>query len=224
MNPVGIHTTTPHGFSNGDKVRIEDVVGMAELNDRVFIVANKTGNEFDLTDLDGDNLDGSAFQAYLSGGTVEKVARVFTGLDHLEGESVSVCADGQDAGLETVVGGSITLADYYNTVTVGLSFASVLQPVRVEMGNIMKSSQCQLKKIDSIAVRLYKSLGGEIGGTEDTLDIIPYVDPMTPHTGDIKIPFWSQEGSDGNIIIKHETPLPFTLLAIVANGETFEGD
>jgi hypothetical protein len=223
MYPVVI-TAASHGFDDGDKVRIEDVVGMTELNDRIFIVCDSASSTFGITDLEGDRINGSAFQAYLSGGTVEKVASVFSGLDHLEGESVSVCADGQDAGLKTVSGGSITLDGYYNSVSVGLPYVSVLQPVRVEMGNIMKTSQCQLKKIDSIAVRLFQSLGGTIGGAEDTQDTIPYVDPRIPYTGDIKIPFWAQEGTDGNILLEHTTPLPFTILAIVANGETFEGD
>ena len=40
-NP-GVVTATSHGYSNGDRVFISGVVGMTEVNNREFTVANKT--------------------------------------------------------------------------------------------------------------------------------------------------------------------------------------
>lgn len=62
-NPVVI-TSASHGLSNGNVVRIEDVGGMTEINDREFTVANVTSNTFELS---GE--DGSSHTAYTSGGT-----------------------------------------------------------------------------------------------------------------------------------------------------------
>lgn len=71
-------TATSHGFSNGDDVFIKDIVGMEELNNRTFRVANQTTNTFELQDMLGNNIDASAYTAYASGGTVARVYTVAT--------------------------------------------------------------------------------------------------------------------------------------------------
>ncbi len=68
-DPVVI-TAVAHGFSDGDEVRINDVVGMTELNGNAYLVANKAVNTFELNDFDGTTIDGSAFTAWTSGGVV----------------------------------------------------------------------------------------------------------------------------------------------------------
>ena len=73
-NPVVV-TDTNHGYSNGDEVYISGVVGMTELNGKYYLVKNKNTNDFQLTDVDGTNINGSAFTAYSSAGTA---ARVYT--------------------------------------------------------------------------------------------------------------------------------------------------
>lgn len=64
-NPVVI-TATGHGLSNGDEVCITGIVGMTELNGRVFTVANQTANTFELF---GE--DGTGYAAYVSNGIAE---------------------------------------------------------------------------------------------------------------------------------------------------------
>lgn len=77
-NPVVI-TSASHGFSSGEEVSIFDVLGMVELNSRRYLVANPTANTFELTDqVTGANVDGSAFTAYTSGGSVAKVFQLTT--------------------------------------------------------------------------------------------------------------------------------------------------
>jgi len=66
-------TSAAHGYTNGDTVYIAAVVGMTELNQRWFVVANKTTNTFELT---GE--DSSAYTAYASAGTADKVVEITT--------------------------------------------------------------------------------------------------------------------------------------------------
>lgn len=87
-NPAVV-TISSHGYSNGDWVYIKDIAGMTELNGRWFIVANSTTNTFELTDLKGDNINSSAFTAYSSGGTAEKVYEITTPWLHTDLEKVS---------------------------------------------------------------------------------------------------------------------------------------
>jgi len=70
-NPVVI-TATAHGLSDDDWVYISDVGGMTELNGEWFIVDDATTDTFSLNDTDGDDVDGSAYTAYTSGGQIQK--------------------------------------------------------------------------------------------------------------------------------------------------------
>ena len=72
-NPVVI-TAAAHGLQNGDKIVIEGVFGMTELNSNStdFFVSAKTNDKITLVDRNKDNIDGSAFTTYTSGGQVFK--------------------------------------------------------------------------------------------------------------------------------------------------------
>src|SRR5579884_1885525 len=73
-NPCQI-TASGNNFANGDWVFVGGVGGMVQLNGQTFIVANKSGSTFTLTDLDGNPINSTSYGAYTSGGTV---ARLFT--------------------------------------------------------------------------------------------------------------------------------------------------
>ncbi len=76
-DPVVI-TATGHGYSNGDEISISGVVGMTELNNKRYLVANKTTNTFEITDIDGNDIDGTGFTAYTSGGAANRVYEIST--------------------------------------------------------------------------------------------------------------------------------------------------
>ena len=71
-NPVVV-TSAGHGFSDGDEVFVTGVVGMTQLNNRNFVVASAGANTFAL-----QGVDGSAFSAYVSGGTADAVYEITT--------------------------------------------------------------------------------------------------------------------------------------------------
>lgn len=54
-----------HGLSDGDVVTIANVVGMTEVNDLEFTVANKADNTFELS-----GIEGAGYTAYSSGGNI----------------------------------------------------------------------------------------------------------------------------------------------------------
>lgn len=65
-NPVVI-TAAAHGFSNGDRVYIDGVGGMTEVNGATYTVANKTDDTFELS-----GVNGSGYTAYTSGGVARR--------------------------------------------------------------------------------------------------------------------------------------------------------
>ena len=77
-NPVVITTSASHGYSNGDEVYIDSAGGMTEINGRNYLVANVTSTTFELTDLFGNNINGTSFTTYTSGGTVNEIYEIST--------------------------------------------------------------------------------------------------------------------------------------------------
>ncbi len=86
-----------------------------------------------------------------------------SGLDHLEGQVVSVLANGATHPDRTVSGGSITLARSSTKVKVGLKYTSLLQTMRLDAGAQNGTSQAKTKRIFNISIRLYESIGVEVG-------------------------------------------------------------
>jgi len=61
-NPAVV-TSNGHGFSNGDKVLLESVVGMTEVNAKQFTIAGASTNTFQL-----DGIDSTSYTTYSSAG------------------------------------------------------------------------------------------------------------------------------------------------------------
>lgn len=81
-NP-GVVTAIAHGYSNGDEVFLGDILGMTELNGRTVLVANKGTDTFQLTDIDGVNIDTTGFTTYASGGAASRIYEIDTPYDVL---------------------------------------------------------------------------------------------------------------------------------------------
>jgi hypothetical protein len=65
-NPAVV-TQVAHGYSNGDKILIDNVAGMTQVNDLVFTVANKADDTYELS-----GINSSGYTAYSSGGNATK--------------------------------------------------------------------------------------------------------------------------------------------------------
>lgn len=76
-DPVVI-TINGHSYSDGDIIKISNVGGMTELNDRFYYVSNSATNAFELQDLFGNDIDGSGYTSFTSGGDCEKVFEIST--------------------------------------------------------------------------------------------------------------------------------------------------
>jgi len=70
-NPVEI-TATGHGFVTNDVVYITDVEGMREINTNIYKITKVDDNKFTL-----NNINGTTYTAYVSGGKVKKAGNIF---------------------------------------------------------------------------------------------------------------------------------------------------
>lgn len=89
------------------------------------------------------------------------------GLSHLEGETVSIWADGVRHPDRTVASGSITLDDSYSTVHVGIHSASYVQTLPSIGGAANGTAQGKKKTVSSVRVYFHNTIGGKAGLTLD---------------------------------------------------------
>ncbi len=141
-----------------------------------------------------------------------------SGLDHLEGETVDIVANGAVRPTQVVTAGAISGLD--PTVTqaeVGLAFESELVTLRPELSQLGTIQNMQ-QSMNEVWVRFYQTLGAEINGQQqafrksgEPMDSPPSardIDIETHQTG------WDREG---RITVKQTQPLPMTVLFVAGN-------
>ena len=147
-------------------------------------------------------------------------ATVISGLDHLEGQSVTILANGATHPNKTVSGGSITLDRSSTKVHIGLNYTSLLQTMRVELQGEGGTSQSKDKRIHEVTLRLHETVGVEVGPDLNNMERIPFrssaaaMDTAVPlFTGDKQIEFRDDFNTDGFVYVRQTQPLPLTLIS-----------
>lgn len=225
-NP-GSLTSNSHGLSNGDKILISDVGGMTELNSNSYLVANSATNTFTLTDLQGNAINTTSFETYISGGFVRKYVITIAGIDHLEGQMVDILADGAVQPSKVVSSGSVTLSQKATTVHIGLGFNTDGELLRLEAGSANGTALGKTRRINRVAFLLYRSLGLKIGPNFDDLQELTFrtaADPLSRapalFTGLLSDNINFDYDMDNNLCFRQSQPLPCTILAIAVHQDT----
>ncbi|MFH0983103.1 MAG: hypothetical protein V2A79_16410, partial [Planctomycetota bacterium] len=136
--------------------------GIADLADQVFKVktANFITGEITLYDETGTTvIDGTAFDAYTSGGTMEWVAQTLDGMDHFDGETLLAYADATEQDV-VPASGTITLDNYYHTIHCGVEFTSRFESLPPEFYLRTGSTIGARKVVAGLVLSLYRSTGG----------------------------------------------------------------
>mgnify|MGYP003631235618 FL=1 len=180
--------------------------------------------EFDETDNTSFNFLDSALS--YTGSAVSTLS----GLDHLEGQVVSILADGATHPNRTVSSGSITLDRSAKSVKIGLAYTSLLQTMRLNAGSQNGTSQGKTKRIYDITVRMFETIGIEVGPDLSNMERIPFRssanlmdEGIPPFTGDKEVEFRGNYETDGFIFVRQTQPLPFTILSLYPRLTTNDG-
>jgi hypothetical protein len=91
-------------------------------------------------------------------------ATVWSGLDHLEGQTVQAVTDGFYAGEFTVSGGSITLNTAATAVNIGLPFTPTLTLLDPEIQTGMGSASGNAMRTSEVTVRVNETTGCKVNG------------------------------------------------------------
>jgi hypothetical protein len=183
-------------------------------------------NTFDFDESDNTSFNFLDSQLSYSG----SAATTISGLSHLEGQEVSILADGATHPNKTVSSGSITLDRSATKVKVGLGYTSLLKTMRIDAGAQNGTSQAKTKRIYEVTARLYESVGVEIGPDLSNMERVPFrtsSDPMDqgipPFTGDKEVEFRGNYDTDGFMIVRQTQPLPLTILSLYPRLVTNDG-
>jgi len=188
----------------------------------------KMGDDFEHTFLDNSSSedddkawysDSSVRYEFVGAGTV------ITGLGHLESETVNVLSGSSVYKSLTVTGGQVTLPESQDAGTiaiVGLPYRARLRTVDIEAGGDFGVSQGNRQRIDRLAVRLYRSQGGEYGNSNQaTLYPLEYVDNEVV-TEIRRLEFEITPNIDNQVVFEHDDPTPFNIVAITYRGVSYD--
>lgn len=155
-----------------------------------------------------------------------KPTKTITGLSWLEGETVSILADGYVVPDQKVTGGKITLEDNASTVYVGLQYDSdmITLPIYLQL-NDMSYGTSHRKNITEVTLRLNESSGVSAGSSFEKLyhmqpratELPGYPPNLRSGIYDLQIkPKWSDEGQ---VYIRQSLPLPLRITSITTTVE-----
>lgn len=161
---------------------------------------------------------GATYDAVLEGDPDGLVTSV-SGLDWLEGETVSILADGCVIPPQEVVDGTITLSVPAELVQIGLGYNADLETLPVVL-ETEAWGQLFNKNINEVYLKVRRSSGVAVGPRFDKLTphkqrtIEPLGSPPEPVTGTIAIKITPSWDADGSICLRQSDPLPLTVLAL----------
>ena len=155
---------------------------------------------------------------------------VISGLDHLEGQTVKILADGSVHPDEIVLNGSVTLEAPAAVIQVGLGYESLLSPMPIELDMQNGQTLLRMKCIGELRVRMYESVGGQIRcGADAWQQIISRdvledsLDMAIAARDDVVIcNVFSGNSYTPAIEIRQLDPLPMNINSLVATYEVVE--
>jgi hypothetical protein len=148
-------------------------------------------------------------------------ATVISGLTHLEGETVSILADGAVHASKTVTAGVVTLDRAASIVHIGLPYNSDLQSLPLSLLRADAFGQGRTKNINKVWVRVFKSSSVSAGPDEDNLTEAKqrttevYGTPPDLRSDLIEITLKGSWQDEGQVYVRQSNPLPLTVAAIV---------
>ncbi len=155
-------------------------------------------------------------------GEVTNPATIWSGLDHLEGDTVSIVADGLLIADQQVQGGSVTLDEPANSVQIGLPYTHIIEPLppnesgSIGAGRKLRLIEAIFRLQDSAALRLDVGRGLQDVPLKDLNGNSILDAPQVSVDGDVRIRAlgWQKDGTQPLWRIEQSAPLPFELLFV----------
>lgn len=145
-----------------------------------------------------------------------------SGLEHLEGYTVAILADGNVLPQQTVENGKVLLGNKYKKVHVGLPIDAEIKTLPIDFTAQDGTYLSRKKRIATVTLLLKDSRGGLFGMKENELNEFKwrsneaYGEPISLQTGKFKVTIKSATYDETQqITIKQPDPLPMTVLSLI---------
>lgn len=208
------------------------VISSTGEEDQVWITVNRAGGRF-IERFQPEHMrllkdaDSEATQALLCCSDSSVIyngapTTTISGLDHLEGQSVCVLADGSPVADKTVSGGEIELDDAAAIVIAGLPYECILTPTALETNDPNSLSKVAVKGVTRLTVELWKSMGGQVSASNGEIwEKMPFLsqgdlmDEALPLFSGYKEPrVDSRSEHRAFVMIRQNQPLPLNVLSL----------
>jgi hypothetical protein len=142
-----------------------------------------------------------------------------SGLDHLEGKTVNILADGAVHPQRVVTGGQVTLDVEASKVQIGLPIIADLQTLPLAF-ETQALGQGRAKNVNKAWLRVYRSSGIFVGPNPNELveakqrTIEPYGSPPALKSEEISIVLTPTWADNGQIYVRQSDPLPLTIVSM----------
>lgn len=153
-------------------------------------------------------------------------ATVISGLDHLEGKTVKILADGYTVPDQVVTSGQITLQRAAEKVQVGLGYIPAMELLDIDTPQQSQTLKARSMSVSKVTIEVEKSRGGFVGprkddgSTGEMLEIKPRFDadgydPIALRTFKQEIFIDSLWSKGGGVRIEQRDPLPMAILSVI---------
>ena len=212
-----------HTTEGGRFIDVACIAGEDE--DELYCVVERDGKYYVEVMAPRGKTDNVAEQYFVDCGKTYSGAgtEAVDGLDHLEGKTVAILADGFVLPRQEVKNGKVTLNAAYKTIHVGLPIQSVFKSLPVELIGQDGSYLGRKKRVSKVMMMFHESRGGRYGRVDESMDEMKWRsteqwgEPIGLYTGkkEINIPAASYEMTQ-QIVVRQDDPLPLTILSMVA--------
>lgn len=217
-----IYAWHQHTTAGGKFVSVCNIGGATE--DKLYAVIERGGQYYVEIMESRDKSTNVEDQFFVDSGiTYEgEPAGEISGLEHLEGYTVAILADGNVLPRQTVENGKVLLGNKYKKVHVGLPIDAEIKTLPIDFTAQDGTYLSRKKRIATVTLLLKDSRGGLFGMKENELDEFKwrsneaYGEPISLQTGKFKVTIKSATYDETQqIIIKQPDPLPMTVLSLI---------
>lgn len=204
-------------FTSGDNGKVLRVGGgiatITSFTNTTTLVGTFTRDMTDVLD------DGTPVPAESGEWTLDAKVDEVTGLEHLEGETVSILGDGNVFPQAVVTDGTVTLNEAASKIIVGLPFTARLRTMDLDVGE--PTIQGKRKKVAALTSRVDQTRGLKVGPSFDELKEYkqrttePMGQPIALFTGDQRMQMTPNWSVPGRMCLEVSDPLPATVLGVI---------
>lgn len=205
----------------GREIRLKPVSGVG--TGRATIVSYVSATQV-LCDIKED------FDGAMTAGNWFFTIQTVINIDHLEGITVKVIADGAAHKDLTVSNGQVVLDYQASVIHIGIKMPGILKSMNLEVGGVDGPSQTKPKNVIAVGVKFYNTLGAKIGTDLYKMQKIKYRkgndfgDRPPPLLSDsIRIPYQDAWSREKHVYIVQEEACPCNVQLIMPYTKTDNG-